>query len=47
MDNISGHMSGVDRATKERQLPHFFKVDPKLGAGIAERLGMPTDRARL
>jgi len=40
MDNIAGHMSGVDRATKERQLPHFFKVDPKLGAGIAERLGM-------
>jgi hypothetical protein len=47
MDNISGHMSAVDRSTKERQLQHFFKVDPKLGAGIAQRLGMPNDRARL
>jgi len=47
MDNISGHMSAVDRSTKERQLQHFFKVDPKLGAGISERLGMPNDRARL
>merc|ERR1711997_117369 len=47
MDNIAGHMSGVDTATKERQLQHFMKVDPKFGNGIAERLGLATSRARL
>jgi len=47
MDNLAGHLGVCDMATKERQLPHFYKVDPKLGDGMAERLGMPTQRARL
>ena len=47
MDNIAGHMAPVDTATKERQLQHFMKVDPKLGNGIAERLGLATSKARL
>jgi len=47
MDNIAGHLGACNQATKERQIKHFLKVDPKLGAGIAERMGMAVERARL
>jgi len=47
MDNIAGHLGACNQATKERQLKHFQKVDPKLASGLAERMGMTVERARL
>ena len=41
MDNISGGLSQCRRDIQERVLPHFYKIDPEYGAGIAKRIGLP------
>jgi catalase len=28
-------------------LPHFFKIDEEYGAGIAAKLGLPVNKAKL
>jgi len=46
VDNIAGSMRGITReGIVARQLAHFVKVDPKLGAGIASRLGVTVSMA--
>jgi catalase len=46
IDNIATSMRGVTReGIVARQLAHFAKVDPKLGAGIASRLGVTVSMA--
>ena len=47
MDNISGGLGQCRRDIQERVLPHFFKIDPKYGAGIAKRIGLPVQQPRL
>ena len=46
IDNLAKSLRGVTRdGIVVRQLAHFDRVDPKLGAGIASRLGMAMSQA--
>jgi catalase len=40
ISNIAGAMRGVSEEVVQRQLSHFFKVDPAYGEGIANTLGV-------
>jgi catalase len=45
--NIAGGLGQCRRDIQERMLPHFYKVDPEYGEGIAKAIGIPVQRARL
>ena len=38
--NIAKKMESVTDGVKQRQLPHFYKADPKYGEMVARKLGM-------
>lgn len=49
ISNIVGAMSGIDGPKKDeiinRQLCHWFRADPTLGAGVANGLGVEVDQS--
>ena len=45
--NIAGGLGQCRRDIQERVLPHFYKIDPEYGAGIAKAIGMPVQQPRL
>ena len=45
--NISGGLGKCRRDIQERVLPHFYKIDPEYGAGIAKAIGVPVQQPRL
>ena len=47
IDNISGGLGQCRRDIQERVLPHFYKIDPEYGAGIAKKIGLPVQQPRL
>ncbi len=50
VSNIVGAMSGIEGPKKEqivhRQLCHFFRADPRLGAAVAKGLGVDIEKVR-
>jgi catalase len=40
IDNITGHMRGINPEIQRRQISHFSKADPEYGARIAEQLNL-------
>lgn len=47
INTIAGGLGRCRRDIQERMLPHFYKIDPKYGEGIAKAIGVPINRARL
>jgi catalase len=47
MDNIAGGLGKCRKDIQERMIPHFFKIDEEYGAGIAQRIGLPVNKAKL
>ena len=45
--NIAGGLGKCRRDIQERVLPHFYKIDPEYGAGIAKAIGLPVQQPRL
>ena len=45
--NIAGGLGQCRRDIQERVLPHFYKIDPEYGAGIAKAIGLPVQQPRL
>lgn len=45
--NIAGGLGKCRRDIQERVLPHFYKIDPEYGAGIARAIGLPVQQPRL
>ena len=45
--NIAGGLGQCRRDIQERVLPHFYKIDPEYGAGIAKKIGLPVQQPRL
>jgi catalase len=40
VENIAGHMSGVNPEIQRRQVQHFLRADPEYGIRIADKLGL-------
>lgn len=47
MDNIAGDLGNCRKDIQERMIKHFYKVHHEYGAGIAQRLGLPVEQAKL
>jgi catalase len=47
VDNLIGHLSqGVERLIPERAVRNYWpKIDPELGACIAQGLGLPSEQS--
>jgi catalase len=46
VNNIAGHMQGIDRAVQVRQLGHFLQAHQEYGTRVAEALGIPVAEVR-
>ena len=44
---VAGGLGKCRRDIQERVLPHFYKIDPEYGAGIAKAIGLPVQQPRL
>lgn len=44
---IAGGLGQCRRDIQERMVPHFYKIDPEYGEGIAKAIGLPVERAKM
>ena len=47
IENIGNGLKGCRQDIKERMVPHFYKVDPEYGSGIAKIAGVALNKAKL
>jgi len=47
MNNISGSLGKCRKDIQERCIKFFYQIDPQYGAGIAKRIGLSVEQAKL
>jgi catalase len=45
VNNIAGHMRGINPEIQRRQIQHFLKADPEYGSRIAQQLNLKMEQA--